>query len=454
MDNTQHYGKHFVAVIGGSVAGSEAAWVLANNGFRVVVFEQKALPYGKIEDGLPKWHIKLRDKEEANIDKKMSHENIRYVPNVRLGEDIMLDDLIKEWGFSAVILAIGAWRDRPIPIKGIGKYTNRGVIYQNDLIFWFNHNHEPGFRGPSYEIVDGTGVVGGGLASLDVMKIVMMELVGKALKEKKGIDTNMFELEKKGIAKKLDELNTSFDELGIKGATLFYRRNAEDMPLKAVPNDLPETRERARKVSKKLLETYRDKFLFKFEPRSIPVGLIEENGKFGGLRFQRVEIKDGKLIPIEGEEYDFKTNLIISSIGSLPEKIPGLPYDGDYIKTEGANARVVGYNNVFAIGNAVTGRGNILESKKHGREITEKIIDEHLDPMAEKFANWFSAVNRDVDEDLVHIIAILKNEETKPDYMIEHILERTKKMQQRVGFDGNYLAWVEKHKPIRLENLI
>ncbi|HHL52322.1 MAG TPA: hypothetical protein ENJ39_03020, partial [Flammeovirgaceae bacterium] len=57
-----HYGKHFVAVIGGSVSGSEAAWLLAEKGYRVVVFDQKMLPYGKIEDGLPKWHIGLRDK--------------------------------------------------------------------------------------------------------------------------------------------------------------------------------------------------------------------------------------------------------------------------------------------------------------------------------------------------------------------------------------------------------
>lgn len=42
-----------MAIIGGSVAGSEAAYLLAEKGVRVVVFDQKNLPYGKIEDGLP-----------------------------------------------------------------------------------------------------------------------------------------------------------------------------------------------------------------------------------------------------------------------------------------------------------------------------------------------------------------------------------------------------------------
>ena len=60
----EHAGHHFIAVFGGAVAGSEAAHQLALRGFRVVVFDQNILPYGKIEDGLPKWHYKLRDQEE------------------------------------------------------------------------------------------------------------------------------------------------------------------------------------------------------------------------------------------------------------------------------------------------------------------------------------------------------------------------------------------------------
>ena len=100
--------NHFVAVVGGSIAGSEAAFQLAEQGFQVVVFDQNILPYGKIEDGLPLWHIKLRDKEEGNINRKLSHKNIYFVPNIKLGKDVLFEDLDKNWGFSAVLLAIGA----------------------------------------------------------------------------------------------------------------------------------------------------------------------------------------------------------------------------------------------------------------------------------------------------------------------------------------------------------
>ena len=39
---------HVVAVIGGAVAGSEAAANLAKRGVLIVVFEQNIRPYGKI----------------------------------------------------------------------------------------------------------------------------------------------------------------------------------------------------------------------------------------------------------------------------------------------------------------------------------------------------------------------------------------------------------------------
>ena len=383
------YGKHFVAIIGGSVAGSEAATLLAENDHRVVVFDQKALPYGKIEDGLPMWHIGLRDKEEAAIDARLDQPNIRFVPGFSLGKDGTLDELLEDWGFSAVIIAIGAWYDRKIEVGEIDKFFDNGIVKQNDLVYWFNHKHEPDYSGPVYELKNNTAIVGGGLASLDMAKIIMIELVRSGLKQRKGLDIDLFTLEKKGPAKILAENNTSLDELGIEPCTLFYRRDAQDMPLYPRKKDTPEAIEQANRVSKKLLENYADKYLFKFEPRCIPKAILEKDGKFLGMRFQRVDIIEGKLIEIEGAEFDFNTELLVSSIGSLPKETPSLPIDNNYLKTTGGlGCQVEGYTNVFAVGNVVTGRGNILESRKHGRVITDLIIDEHLvgdnDPMAEK----------------------------------------------------------------------
>ena len=78
MISNEAYRKHYVGVIGGSISGSEAANLLAEHGFRVVVFDMNKLPYGKIEDGLPSWHINLRNRQIKEIDKKLEHQNIRF----------------------------------------------------------------------------------------------------------------------------------------------------------------------------------------------------------------------------------------------------------------------------------------------------------------------------------------------------------------------------------------
>jgi len=113
-------------------------------------------------------------------------------------------------------------------------------------------------------MANNTAVAGGGLASLDMVKIIMIELVKDALKKKKGITTDIFTLEKRGITKVLEEHNTNLEELGVEPCTLFYRRDAEDMPLYPRKKDTPEGIEQARRVSRKLLDNYVAKYLFKF----------------------------------------------------------------------------------------------------------------------------------------------------------------------------------------------
>ncbi len=454
----EHSGKHFIAIIGGSVAGSEAAFILAKKGFRVVVFDQKNLPYGKIEDGLPKWHIGLRNKEEQKIDERLSHPNIRFVPGVRLGRDVTLDQLAKEWGFSAVIIAIGAWLDRKLPIEGIDALRNKGLIYQNDLLFWYNHRHEPNYKGPNYSLPDGTCVIGGGLASIDVVKMVMIEIAQKALKKQKGVEIDLFTFEKKGVAKILEENKTSLDELGLKGCTLFYRKRVQDMPLYPRKGDSPAHIEKAQRVTQKLLLNYQSKYLFRFEGSCVPKGFSEKNGKLVGITFERAPEKGDNSPP---EICKFDTELVISSIGSLPEALPSIPYKGDYLKTYGEfGHKIEGFDNVFAIGNVVTGKGNILDSKKHGREITGKIIEGHFadiklhDPMEENYHNYFRKIEAGVETSLGAVVTELDQCKIHPDEDIQRILTITKELQEKVGFDGDYQKWVNSWRPERLERML
>lgn len=447
----EHSNRHFIAVIGGSVSGSEAALQLAERGYRVVVFDQLALPYGKIEDGLPKWHVKLRDKEEGAIDKKLTHPNIRFVPLARLGKDLDFSDLVENWGFSAILLAIGAWRDRPLPIPGIEKFTNKGVILQNDFIKWFNHCHEPDYAGPQYHIPDGAAIIGGGLASLDVTKIVMIKTVQAKLAER-GIKVDVFTLER-GIDKVLANHNLTLKDLGLKGATLCYRKTAYDMPLK--PYNGEDQRAKAREIANKLLGITQKKYLFNFQPLSSPVEVLSEGDRLTGLRFSQSEVVDGRVVPLENSFFDFKTDLVISSIGSLPEPLKGLPMKNNLIATsEHDKCQINGFESVFAIGNAVTGRGNISESRQHGKESAQSILETHFEWDENQFKDFLRNLESDVDVQVGAISSRLSSIDTQPNEVIQKILDRTEAMQKAVGYTGDYAEWKAKNLPVRLEDML
>jgi len=456
MNLNEEYKKHYVAVIGGSISGSEAASLLAQNGFRVVVFDMNALPYGKIEDGLPSWHINLRNRQIAEIDKKLDHPNIRYVPLTKIGRDLDFLDLLNNWGFSAIILANGAWRDRYLPIATIDKFNNKQLIYQNAFIYWFNHKHERDYKGKNYVIRNNTVIIGGGLSSLDVIKVVMIEIVQKQLKLEKGIEVDLFTLEKNGIQKVLEEYNLTLEDLKVQKAKLVYRRTAKEMPLKSPNDNTKESIEAAKVVSEKLLNKYLEKYLFEFIPLSIPVNFTEKEGKLTGVIFQKVAVENGKIKPLENSFFEIKTDLLISSIGSLPEEIEGLHYEYSSLKMrDEADYHVYGYGNVFAVGNAVTGKGNILESKKHGKQMTELIMDKHLteDAFEKWLINHNNQIREDVDKQLGSIIKEISELGVQPESIIKEIIDKTDEIHKKYNYT-NYRDWVHKNIPERLEDIL
>jgi NADPH-dependent glutamate synthase beta subunit-like oxidoreductase len=370
--------KPVVAIIGGAVAGSEAAAACAARGAIPIVFEQGERPYGKIEDGLPRWHEKLREKEYKKIGENLGSGRVVFVPKTEIGADISWEDLYGGLGFSAVILANGAWRDRPLPVEGADAYDGRGLVYQNELVYWFNHYEDEGYDGPVFEIPDDTIVVGGGLASIDVVKIINLELYARALRER-GIEVDLTEMELKGIPRTLEAHGLTADALDIEGATLYYRRRKEDMPLASADDPSPEKLAKLQAARVKIMDRVISKYFVKFEPLCKPVGLLTEGDRLTGIRFQKTEVVDGRVRGLEGTEFEVPASLVISSIGSIPKPIEGVPTKGElYHYDSWDTGEVHGLPGVFGLGNVLTGKGNIKDSRKNAIEIVEKVIAAYL----------------------------------------------------------------------------
>ena len=402
--------NQIVAIVGGAVAGSEAVYQFTERSVRCVVIEQNDLPYGKIEDGLPKWHAKQRKKEMAQIDTRIGHELVEFLPNTQIGKDLTVEELLT-MGFSAVLMANGAWKDRTFPVKEIAQYEGDGFYYQNPFVYWYNHNEQPTYTGEQTVVKDNAVVVGGGLASIDVAKILQVELVSKVLKDR-GIEISTIDLEHKGIPGALEEFDLTWGDLDLEGAYLLYRRNVRNMPLTSIPTDAtPEKEQKIRDTREKILKKAQDKYLFRFKDQTQPVGIIEEEGSLVGLRMIENDVVDNKAISKEGTEYDLYSSMVISSIGSIPEPIEGIPMEWNTydIKNE-ETGEVNGLDNVFGVGNAITGKGNIRVSRNHAREVAVYVADNRLPE---------SGVDVDTVRTKVH------------------------SLQEKAGYKGDYPSWVK-----------
>ena len=415
---------HAIAVIGGATAGAEAAGIFAKNGILSVVFEQNARPYGKVEDGLPRWHVNLRRKEYDAIKAKLTQEGVHYVPCTEVGRDVSLDQLANEWGFHAVVLANGAWRDRPLPVEGADAWIGKGFVYQNPFIYWFNHYNEASYDGEQFEVPDGTIVVGGGLASIDVVKVIQLELCMRAMRER-GVELDLVETEVGGIPKTLEKNGVAWDELGIEGCTLYYRRRPEDMPLVEIPDGANDkVREKIAKSRGRLLEKAMEKYLFKLEPLRAPVDLIVEDGRLAGLVFAVTKLEGGRVV-LTDERVPVRGPQVISSIGSIPAELDGIRMNGELYEFDDWDlGRMDAWPTLFSVGNVVTGKGNIVASRKHARGVATWVVDKYLE-LSE---------------------AVKLREPLSPDARDE-LLANVKARQESVGYGGDYAGWIESVTP-------
>jgi ferredoxin--NADP+ reductase len=444
--------RHVVAVIGAATAGSEIARILAERGALVVVFEQNARPFGKIEDGLPRWHVKQRKDEYEEINRRLEHPGIMFVPMTRLGRDIDFEQLRTAWGLSVIVLTHGAWRDRPFPVEGADQFVGRGLVYQNPLIYWFNHYLEKDYNGPRYELSPGTIVVGGGLASIDVVKVLQIEAALKAM-EQRGIKEDMVRLEREGIDPVLESHGLHWRELGVQPCKLYYRRRVIDMPLSDIPADAPPKRAEALRAARaKILEKAMRKFLFEFQELRAPTGVIVENDRMVGVRFSRTEVEDGQVRIVPGAEEEARAPLTVSSIGSIPEPIPGIPQRGEVYQYDDVKNGLLmgGPTAVFAAGNVLTGKGNIKDSLESGTEIGVLVAESYLGlngvdlPLGE-------GARKKADEEANKIITVMEARQQAQPAQVERVLAQVRARQQAVGYSGNYREWIARVTPPDLQ---
>ncbi len=435
-----------VAIVGGAVAGSEAAAMIAERGGLAVVIERNDRPYGKIEEGLPRWHRKLRRQEYKRIDANLDQPGVWVLPQTALArqqtsvpqpsnlapnaEDTFRLEQLTEWGFSAVLLANGAWKDRSLPVPGIDAFLGRGFAYQNAFVRDFNRDALP-------ELPEGAIVVGGGLASVDVAKILSLETHRRAL-AKAGHAVSVEELERQGIVAwcKRNEVPLP----AVKAPRLLYRRGKEDMALVSMPADADDTqRAKVRAARKKIMSRVEERYRVQLEAWSSPVEVLEEDGRLAGLRCVRNVLREGRLRPGE-MRFDLRSELVVSSIGSTPEQLMGVPIEGElYPFVSERCGTLLGRPNVFGLGNVLTGRGNIRESRLNAQQITRSLLGEEITDLGD-------AVHEGLRKAIEPVVEAAMALPPIPTEAMTPIRQWVQKRWNAIGYAG-YADWIARHPP-------
>ncbi len=433
--------SYIVGVIGGACAGSQIASQLANLGMDVVVFDQKMLPYGKIEDGLPRWHHKLQQKEMNSIDEHLNRPNIHYIPKCKVGEDITIRELLDDWELPLVVLANGAWRDRPLPIMGLENVRDDSFVYQNPFVYWFNHYPEPHFSGYTYSVPEEPIIIGGGLASIDVAKICQLELVKTAL-QKRGIEVDQIELERKGFQKGLAPFGLTYEDLDVAPTRLFYRKRVKDMPLVPLGESPTEEKiKRAPAIREKIIRNATTRYCFEVHELRVPIKIHAKDGSVTAITFHKNEYRDGRFVDI-GEMETYQTQMVISSIGSIPEPIPGVPMDGEHYRWKSSYTGAVGHlPGVYCVGNAITGKGNIKDSFKNAKRLGD-LITAALKPDGDlDFSGLFRAQEDEARQHVGSLVELLRHMPPLTPFQRSNIMSRVRTLQVERNYNSCYDSW-------------
>lgn len=145
-----------VAIVGGGPGGLSEAYFLRTKGHDVTVFDAMPQMGGMLRYGIPEYRLpKSVVDQEIMIFEMM---DIHMVNNVRLGKDITLDELRRD--YDAVVIATGAWTSSPLGIKGMeleGVYG--GIDFLRKVVL-----------GEEVNIGERVAVVGGGNTAMDAVR--------------------------------------------------------------------------------------------------------------------------------------------------------------------------------------------------------------------------------------------------------------------------------------------
>ena len=162
-------------VIGSGPAGLTVAIILAMNGYRVTIFEEKSFIGGMLRYGIPEFRL-----PKTVLDRYMhllEKLDVKVRSNTVIGSALIIDDLFRD-GYDTIFVGTGVWRPRTVGIRG----ESLGNVH-----FGINYLANPG----AHQLGQTVAIIGMGNVAMDVARTALRHGVQHV---------TLFEREKKATA--------------------------------------------------------------------------------------------------------------------------------------------------------------------------------------------------------------------------------------------------------------
>jgi 2-oxoacid:acceptor oxidoreductase delta subunit (pyruvate/2-ketoisovalerate family) len=300
-----------IAIIGSGPAGMSAGFYLAREGHKVTIFEKNAKLGGLLRYGIPAYRLPKRILDLELI--KLKNLGVKFEPLKILGKNLNLKELQER--FDYVIIAYGAHKNRQL---GIPNEQASGVLSGLEFLSQVN-------SGKKTKLGKRVVIIGGGNTAIDSARTVLR-------------------LKRKSI--------------------ILYRRSRAEMP--ANPHEIADAEKEGVKIE------------FLVAPVKI---LVNKRNKVIGLEVVKMKLGEpdpsGRRtpIPIPDSNYVIKCDTIITAIGEqvdlqiLPQELKKSSW-GIYTDEDGRT----NLENIYAIGDCVTGPRTVTEAIQSGRDVAFTIL--------------------------------------------------------------------------------
>lgn len=317
-----------VAIIGSGPGGIVCAADVRRAGHDVTVFEAFHKPGGVMVYGIPEFRLpKAIVQEEIDVLTKMG---VKIVPNFLVGRTRTIDQLMKEDGFDAVYIGVGAGLPRFMGIEGeslVGVYSANEYLTRANLMKAYEYG-----KGADTPISKSkkVAVFGGGNVAMDAARTAL--------------------------------------RIGAENVYLVYRRSEKEMPARI---------EEVHHAKEEGIE-----FHILRNPKRI---IGDENGHVKAIECLKYELgepdESGRCrpVPIEGSEYEIEVDTAVVAIGNgsnplIRQTTPELEFNkwGNIVVDDNCKSSMEG---VYAGGDIVLGAATVILAMGQGRIAAAGIND-------------------------------------------------------------------------------